>query len=387
VGCKSNDPVKEPEQLDENIVENSQPVQEESDQEKNSEIELNVVKIPDSIISNCIGFLSGDPEESASFSEKSGAWVRPHIGPFVWDNVQKEGYRETDMWVKSSGKNQVAILATVWPYSDKDQARCHATSCKVSKTDTFYPTYGPGLPISRCAPCDYEDYKEFLVNLVERYDGDGIDDMKGLTIPIKYWEIMNEPEMKEDFLTFFKGSKEDYVKILKISNEVIKETCPDCVIVQGGSAGSFNTISYWRDIFKLNGDEYFDIANVHYINHGDLATLNVKEFKKLMDEFDISKPIWVTEVEWQTDDHVSVVRGSIEAGASKFFLPNVLTEWVIDGNVVKEDSIDSKDKKDDGVDYTKKEDGVDYTVEEKNAKKTLSEQDKKSYLEILHLCP
>ena len=37
------------------------------------------------------------------------------------------------------------------------------------------------------------EYQDFVKQLVERYDGDGIDDMPGLKNPIKYWQIDNEP--------------------------------------------------------------------------------------------------------------------------------------------------------------------------------------------------
>ena len=35
-------------------------------------------------------------------------------------------------------------------------------------------------------PCSMDDYKNFLIKLVDRYDGDGSNDMPGLTKPIKY---------------------------------------------------------------------------------------------------------------------------------------------------------------------------------------------------------
>ena len=54
-----------------------------------------------------------------------------------------------------------------------------------------------------------DDYKTFLLKLVDRYDGDGSNDMPGLTKPIIYWDIMNEPEFK----MFFKGSELSLIHI------------------------------------------------------------------------------------------------------------------------------------------------------------------------------
>ena len=156
---------------------------------------------------------------------------------------------------------------------------------------------------------------------MERYDGDGIDDMPNLIIPIRYYEILNEPEMKEPDLTFYKGTEKGYVEILKASNEAIKSACPDCKTVQGGAAGIIPyMLDYWKKVFELGGADYFDIANIHYINSGDLNTLNIKDFKKLMQEKDIDKPIWVTEAEYDSEEDVEIsFKGALNAGASKIF--------------------------------------------------------------------
>lgn len=289
--------------------------------------EENIVKlaIPKNIESNCIGFVPGAPEEAETISMIKAAWARPHPGPFAWGWIEKSkgnfNFEETDKWVKEAQKNNIAILATIWPYAEWDQKKCHDKNCEITAEDQFYPMLEGGIPKSRCAPCNFEDYKNFLLRLVERYDGDGVGDMPGLEIPIKYYEILNEPEMKESFLTFYKGTQEEYVEILKGSYGGIKSACPDCKVVQGGAAGIMDSmISYWRKIFELGGGNYFDIANIHYINNGDLGTLNVNNFKKLVQEKNINKPIWITEAEYTSENEVEKsVDGALNAGASKIF--------------------------------------------------------------------
>ncbi|MBM3200347.1 hypothetical protein FJZ53_05395 [Candidatus Woesearchaeota archaeon] len=289
------------------------------------------VSIPAEIENNCIGFLAGAPEEAGTVALIEGGWVRPHPGPFAWGWIEphietKRGdfdFEETDRWVKESQMHKITILGTIWPYATWDQNKCHKDlSCDVSSEDQFYPRgEGDSIPRTRCVPCSFDDYKKFLSKLVERYDGDGIEDMPSLEIPIKYWEVLNEPELKEPFLTFYKGTQEEYVQILKASNEAIRSSCPDCKIVQGGAAGNApEMLAYWKKIFQLGGAKYFDIANIHYIGSGDLSTLNVKDFKKIMQENGIDKPIWVTEAEYKSESEVlSSFKGAIGAGASKVF--------------------------------------------------------------------
>lgn len=279
------------------------------------------VTIPTAIENNCFGFLTGAPREVKTISLMKMSWSRPHIGPFVWDHIERDKgefyFDETDLWVRKAQKNKIATLATIWPYAKWDQEDCHSTECYVSSQDTF----SFDLPKSRCVPCNMESYKNFLIKLVNRYDGDGMNDMPGLELPIKYWEILNEPEMNDPKLTFYKGTPEEYVQILKSSKEAIKSTCSDCMIVQGGAAGIDKyMLDYWKKIFDLGGADYFDIANIHYIDFGDLTTLNVKEFKKLMDTKGVSKPIWVTEAEYHQKGEVAAsVRGALNAGADKIF--------------------------------------------------------------------
>lgn len=285
------------------------------------------VSTPSSIESHCIGFLTGSEEEAETVKLAGGSMTRPHPGPFVWDFLEPEkgvfDFTVTDKWVKKAQENNIAILATVFPFASWDQSKCHAAECEVAEIDTFYPRQkegrSEGLPKSRCKPCSMDDYRAFLAKLVERYDGNGKDDMEGLQIPIKYWEISNEPEMKEEILTFFKGTAENYADILTQSYAEIKETCPGCKVLHAGAAGNSDfTISFWGKVFDATKD--FDIANTHFVKYGDKETLNVKAFKALLDSKGISKPIWATEAEYENSaDIASSFEGALEAGASRVF--------------------------------------------------------------------
>jgi len=306
-------------------------IEEKPEVEKKPEKEIvKIINIPEIILNNCIGFLIGDISEIPTVKKIEAGWIRPHPGPFSWNSIERSkgvyNFSVTDSLVKTAQMNNVAMLATIWPFADWDQKVCHTSACEVGLEDQFYPRDPMGLlgiPKSRCPPCSIADYQQFLKRLVERYDGDGQNDMPGLEIPIKYYEILNEPELKETFLTFFKGTKEEYVKILKASFEAIKEICDDCKVVQGGAAGvGPEMLVYWSDVFGLGAVDYFDIANIHYINAGDRSTLNVKPFKSLMDKKGIKKPIWVTEAEYGEDKDQGIsttVEGALTAGAQKIF--------------------------------------------------------------------
>lgn len=283
----------------------------------------NVVSIPEKIQNNCIGFVIGGPEEIELISSINGGWARPHPGPFAWNSIEPEkgkfDFSETDEWVRTAQENNVAILATVWPYASWDQKVCHDSSCEVTNKDIFYPKFGHGIPVSRCAPCSYEDYKAFLTKLVERYDGDGSDDMPGLIIPIKYWEILNEPEMGSEEMTFFKGNAQEYSQILKEGYSAVKSACSDCKVLHGGMAGTADFMKeYWSNVFS--GSKDFDIGNIHFIKRDDVTSLNVNKFKEFLSANGVTKSIWVTEAEYDSESQVeSSFRGALSAGAEKVF--------------------------------------------------------------------
>jgi putative hemolysin len=283
--------------------------------------------IPESIEKNCIGFVIGGPDEIMLISEIGGAWARPHPGPFAWGFIEPAksefDFTMADDYVKSAQQSDVALLGTIWPFADWDQSECRNAACKVSGRDIFYPEEKmgakTGIPASRCAPCDYDTYASFVTKLVERYDGDNKEDMPGLEIPVKYWEVLNEPEMKSEDMTFFKGTEEEYVEIFSKTQEAIKAACPDCKVLHAGAAGVQEfMLAYWGSFFSAVSS--FDIANVHYIGGTDAATLNVKDFKKLLGQKGISVPIWVTEAEFRSESGIkNSVRGALDAGASRIF--------------------------------------------------------------------
>ena len=85
-----------------------------------------------------------------------------------------------------------------------------------------------GHPAFMPKPEYLDDYAEYLRNLVERYDGDGVDDMPGLRFPIRYWEI------EAEWGTFWQSSVADYLQLLRLANRTIKAADPQAKIILQG---------------------------------------------------------------------------------------------------------------------------------------------------------
>ena len=221
---------------------------------------------------------------------KDGQWVRPHPGPFIWNHIEKEKgnftWEDADKYVVYAQEHNQTILATIWPHANWEQK-----SCKRKKAKS---PFGKRFTKYLSKPCSMENYKTFLLALVDRYDGDGQNDMPGLTKPIIYWEIMNEPEFK----MFFKGTEDEFVEIFNFSSKLIKSKQKDAVIIMAGAAGMFpESKKFWKSALpKIKND--FDIANMHHITPPDGKCDKdfwVGEFSELLRSLNIDKPIWVTE--------------------------------------------------------------------------------------------
>jgi len=70
-------------------------------------------------------------------------------------------------------------------------------------------------------------YKKFVSAVVERYDGDGINDMPGLKLPIQYWSIEDEPMSPK----YFNGTGADYARLVYDGAGAIKSADPNARVI------------------------------------------------------------------------------------------------------------------------------------------------------------
>lgn len=118
-------------------------------------------------------------------------------------------------------------------------------------------------------------YIQFVKELTERYDGDGFKDMPGLTNPIKYWQIENEPA-----LLYVKNSNKSldwqgFSHIIEITYNAIKESDPEAKVAVAGMAGG-HAINTNEPLLKKEREEFYpsllqnlkgkyvDIFDIHY---------------------------------------------------------------------------------------------------------------------------
>lgn len=266
------------------------------------------------------GFLAGNfPGEFERIGEIGAGFIRPHPGPFIWGTMQKDAsseidFDEADSLVKDAQDANLKILVTIWPFADWDQkARNDFADCFVA--DEFESELGE----YRCIPYDWEAYQTWVSAIVERYDGDGVGDMPSLTQPVKDWEVFNEPDLQpppeeEDGLQFFKQGPAEYGELLKKTYQAVKQSDADAqVIIAGAAGGNDQFLDFYRELFADQTiQNYFDIGNVHCISNDDYETFNAEPYKKMLAEFGIEKPVWVTEAEAFISSDPSIVATQVK---------------------------------------------------------------------------
>lgn len=264
--------------------------------------------------------------------EIGGGWVRPNLGVFNWGQIETSAgeynWENQDMIVQMAQAQDFNIMITIFPFADWDQSTCRdELSSETQETFTRLGAY-------RQNPCDMDAYRRFVASLVERYDGDGVDDMEGLLYPIRHWEIANEPAIAQsgEDISFYSGSTSDYVELLTVSNAVIRENDENAQIMHAGLFGILeDATDYWDQVFSSEAGRDFEIANYHSISSnsedgqmGDAATF--------FSGNSIDNDVWVTEFEfaestWNIQDDsdaaltlVQVYTRTFASGASKVFI-------------------------------------------------------------------
>ncbi len=153
-------------------------------------------------------------------------------------------------------------------------------------------------------PRDMEGYKRYVRAVVERYDGDHIDDAPGSPV-VHYWQVENEPNLAR-----WTGTPEQYAELLRHTYQAAKEANPRCRIVIGGvggwtGSGPNSSLQGFRrfylPVLKQLGGKGFDIFDYHwygdalgeYRGWGEVH----RQVRAALDRHGFEQvPIWITEM-------------------------------------------------------------------------------------------
>ena len=202
-----------------------------------------------------------------------------------------------------------------WTFYDNQFMAASASGFQVIATISNNPPWASGTDGGPVYPERQNDFLEFIAALVERYDGDGVDDAPG-SPKVLHWEFYNEP----DNTSLFSGPGfgqwgyigDEYAAMLGQVYPVIKAASSSARVVMGGIAydnfideglGSFNR-AFVDDFFNAGGGNYIDYFNFHYYPafahkwnpYGSDLIGKTNFLKNKMVSYGINKPVIITEI-------------------------------------------------------------------------------------------
>ncbi len=226
--------------------------------------------------------------DAAAAAEVGAGWVRAHTA--VYPNHHFARYRadpaatlqRLDTWVQATQTQPLDVLMMLSPWSG-NHTREHTRSYVLR---------------------DEAAYSAYVAAVVERYDGDGIDDMPGLLRPVKHWEVDNEPDLKnsgspredrfdpDGFCT-----PEEYAHVLRLTAAAIRAADPEAKVLNGGLYRPMTDTgkAYLDALFALpDVSAVIDIQSEHAY-HSDRTPRRVIQAIDHSRAASSTWPLWITE--------------------------------------------------------------------------------------------
>ena len=229
-------------------------------------------------------------EDAARHVSALGArLIRAHTGAFPRTSMlelRPETVAEGDLWVRTVQATGLEPILMVSPW----------------------PANRTALHTPRYLPEDMVAYEAYVRARVERYDGDGVDDMPGLLAPVRAWEVDNEPDLKFTRPPRTPHSPrprpstgntgfcppEEYAAVLVASARAIRAASADARVLGLGLYAPDRATDYMDAVLAVPGArEAIDVVSLHtYANDGGerLAQAIRATRARLPDV-----PVWVTE--------------------------------------------------------------------------------------------
>lgn len=138
-------------------------------------------------------------------------------------------------------------------------------------------------------PRDIAEWENYVFKTVEHYRD-----------RIRHWEIWNEPNWE----TFFSGTPEEYVELLKVACGAIRRADPQAIVI--GGCFSYHTPEWTTRVLDHNGLDHMDALSYHVYwspavtesaapGEETYIEQEVRHFADLMRQRGKTKPIYMTE--------------------------------------------------------------------------------------------
>ena len=203
----------------------------------------------------------GTPDDMNAVADLGAKWLYAIF--FRWDEIQRDRRVARYDWLTPQKKTNRSYDQMV----SRLPENIHMVGCLI------FTDCDRSNPRTTYVPASVAEWTAFVKATVDRYNGDGRNDMPGLRSPIKCWQVDTEPEP---------GRK--YGTLLEITYRAIKEADPEAVVIMGamvcGAADPGQPAGSWcepfyRDWVQGLTSRCFDVLDIHYysIARGDYTRI------------------------------------------------------------------------------------------------------------------
>lgn len=148
---------------------------------------------------------------------------------------------------------------------------------------------GDSLNFWNHTPVDYDEFGDFMFDLVSRYKD-----------RIHSWELWNEPDIK----FFWSGTAGDLARLAKTGSKAVRKADPEAIVVLGGLAWDVK----WLESIFWDHDisPYVDVVNIHnYFETWHRSPIEeitdyVNEVQDVIDQYGDNQALWMAEVGYST---------------------------------------------------------------------------------------
>ncbi|MCP4642302.1 MAG: hypothetical protein GY851_17790, partial [bacterium] len=167
---------------------------------------------------------------------------------------------------------------------DETVAAAEAADIRLIGLITSNPSWATVDGHPNSPPKDLAQWAAYVETLTRRYRG-----------RVHVWEIWNEPDIRQ----FFTGTVDDYVALLAAAYQGAKRGNPDCLVMSAGLDGPGER--FLVEMMKRRAMDHCDLIGFHpYAGTPAGAEKRLRAVWRILNLYEVCKPLWVTEVGWQS---------------------------------------------------------------------------------------
>lgn len=251
----------------------------------------------------------------ASSRAMGTSWAREELS---WGNIERSrkgvwDWNPFDRHIRSMAEQGYGIVGML--LTTPRWARVSDCAARMER----YASVGVRAADFWCPPADLNDFADYVRKVVERYDGDGIDDAAG-SPRIAVWQIGNEPNAWETW----PGTPAEYGALLVAGYQAIKQADPSATVVTAGlyvfdggwndGRGHRDGLAFLQDAIAAVPQAWnsFDALAIHpYMPDVAPDQANIVARVSLWGRINTARqwldvrgggnrPLWISEIGWST---------------------------------------------------------------------------------------